>query len=496
MTAAKDAPAGTEAASCRTREYLAQAKERALEKAKESKYFGRIAERLERSHDGEGGSSGMEGADSRPSRFAVFQWIPSREQCLDWIIDANQRRKARVRKLLHKGLRKVARDFYEKHSTAVHACVGLAVGYALYRVYRCYRVRRLLLPESRLRDNQVYLYGYPRTSFGPSTSPFCTKVEVFLRLAKIPYVYVPVDTADVSPTGRLPMVWVNDEVLTESSLIVKRLEEIFHVDLARGFLFDPKSMHSSPLKRAPNAVSQQQLGEGVTVSFELQLLQQMRTRHQLEQSSPPGSGGSPATPSSPCSSPAGEDTSQQEFRAAAGLVLERCVETDLWFLAMRTLCVENTNHFLRHAHDVLVGGYPLLTFSIFAFVFRRRMIHLLNLQGTGDLQARHCHALIAADIASIEQFLSSKQYILSNSRPSTVDCTVFSFLHFFRGISFALTATSSTSRSCESSFQVLLRSATLEAYLKRMEDLVFPDLAGLVRQRNEMTPQAFNGAVY
>ncbi|KAJ0183903.1 hypothetical protein K1T71_000326 [Dendrolimus kikuchii] len=77
----------------------------------------------------------------------------------------------------------------------------------------------------------VYLYQFTRTPLLPSTSPYCLKVETWLRLAGIKYENVDHRARFRSKKGQLPFVELNGEEIADSTFIVKELSEKFNKDL-------------------------------------------------------------------------------------------------------------------------------------------------------------------------------------------------------------------------------------------------------------------------
>jgi glutathione S-transferase len=73
-------------------------------------------------------------------------------------------------------------------------------------------------------------------AFGlPNASPFCMKVETWLRMAGLPYTTVN-DNMRVmkSPKGKMPFVEADGEVIADSSTIIQRLTERHGVTLDEG----------------------------------------------------------------------------------------------------------------------------------------------------------------------------------------------------------------------------------------------------------------------
>ncbi len=86
----------------------------------------------------------------------------------------------------------------------------------------------------------VVLYQGPRAWGHPNVSPFCTKVELFLRAAKIQY-----RTAGFNPTrapkGKMPYILFDGQLLPDSSLIIEHLVKKYQIDWDR---------HLSPKQKA------------------------------------------------------------------------------------------------------------------------------------------------------------------------------------------------------------------------------------------------------
>jgi glutathione S-transferase len=70
------------------------------------------------------------------------------------------------------------------------------------------------------------LYQPPRAWAAPSTSPFCTKLETYLRMADIPY---KIESSGAllrkAPWGKVPYIALDGEVISDSSRIVTHLKE-------------------------------------------------------------------------------------------------------------------------------------------------------------------------------------------------------------------------------------------------------------------------------
>jgi len=77
----------------------------------------------------------------------------------------------------------------------------------------------------------VYLYQFSRTGNIPSLSPFCLKVETWLRMAGIKYENVDHKMKFRSAKGQLPFVELNGEEIADSAVIIKEVGRNFNADL-------------------------------------------------------------------------------------------------------------------------------------------------------------------------------------------------------------------------------------------------------------------------
>lgn len=77
----------------------------------------------------------------------------------------------------------------------------------------------------------VYLYQFCRSGVCPSVSPFCLKVETWLRVAGVKYENVDHKMKFKSKKGLLPFVELNGSEIADSDIIIRELSKQFHKDL-------------------------------------------------------------------------------------------------------------------------------------------------------------------------------------------------------------------------------------------------------------------------
>lgn len=85
--------------------------------------------------------------------------------------------------------------------------------------------------KANFEKDVVYLYQFTRTPMLPSISPFCLKVETWLRLAGLKYENIDHKLKLRSKKGQLPFVEVNGEEIADSTIIMTELAQRFEKDL-------------------------------------------------------------------------------------------------------------------------------------------------------------------------------------------------------------------------------------------------------------------------
>jgi hypothetical protein len=91
--------------------------------------------------------------------------------------------------------------------------------------------------------SRIQLHQFSRAFGLPNPSPFCMKLEAFLRLADIDYTVVDCNDPRKAPKGKLPFVIYQGKPMGDSNLIIERLSADFQVDLDAGLSDQEKAIH-------------------------------------------------------------------------------------------------------------------------------------------------------------------------------------------------------------------------------------------------------------
>ncbi|XP_014271424.1 failed axon connections [Halyomorpha halys] len=88
-----------------------------------------------------------------------------------------------------------------------------------------------IVHKANFEKDVVYLFQFSRTPVIPSMSPYCLKVETWLRLAGLKYENVDHKMKFKSKKGLLPFVELNGEEINDSAVIIKELSQRFDKEL-------------------------------------------------------------------------------------------------------------------------------------------------------------------------------------------------------------------------------------------------------------------------
>ncbi|KAI4501201.1 hypothetical protein M0802_003574 [Mischocyttarus mexicanus] len=98
----------------------------------------------------------------------------------------------------------------------------------------------------------VYLYQFFRTALLPSISPYCLKVETWLRLNGIKYENVDHKMKFRSKKGQLPFIELNGEEIADSTIIIRELTSKFGKDLDAALTSEQRSVSHAMISMIEN----------------------------------------------------------------------------------------------------------------------------------------------------------------------------------------------------------------------------------------------------
>ena len=81
---------------------------------------------------------------------------------------------------------------------------------------------------------EIILHQPPPRLGVPNVSPFCAKLETWLRMAEVPHRVAPVSDPRKGPKGKIPFVEIDGETIGDSELIILTIAERRGVDLDDG----------------------------------------------------------------------------------------------------------------------------------------------------------------------------------------------------------------------------------------------------------------------
>uniref|UniRef100_A0A914X127 Failed axon connections homolog n=1 Tax=Plectus sambesii TaxID=2011161 RepID=A0A914X127_9BILA len=129
------------------------------------------------------------------------------------------------------------------------AAVGGAVLAASVPVYLVTKRPRPSPYKSDWKQGVVYLYQVPRFSTIPSASPYCLKLETWLRMADITYENVDVPMSVRSREGLVPFVELNGVEYPDSGLAIRDLTKFLAKEAMEAHLNDEQKSASRAFEK-------------------------------------------------------------------------------------------------------------------------------------------------------------------------------------------------------------------------------------------------------
>ena len=90
--------------------------------------------------------------------------------------------------------------------------------------------------------NMITLIQFPKPPTRPSFSPFCLKLETYLKVAKIPYENKLTVSTAKSTKKKLPMILDQGELIEDSTIIIENLKEKYHIDMDQNLSHEKKAI--------------------------------------------------------------------------------------------------------------------------------------------------------------------------------------------------------------------------------------------------------------
>jgi len=85
-----------------------------------------------------------------------------------------------------------------------------------------------------MNGSEITLVQFPRKLGVPNPSPFCVKLELWLKLAEIPYTVDFQMMPNKGPKKKIPYIIENGKLIGDSSLIIEHLTKTRHIDIDAG----------------------------------------------------------------------------------------------------------------------------------------------------------------------------------------------------------------------------------------------------------------------
>ena len=80
-------------------------------------------------------------------------------------------------------------------------------------------------------ENKITLIQFPRPENCSSYSPFCLKMETYLKAAQVPYENKLTVSMGKSKKSKMPMILDNGELVEDSTFIIEHLKQKHGIDL-------------------------------------------------------------------------------------------------------------------------------------------------------------------------------------------------------------------------------------------------------------------------
>lgn len=93
-----------------------------------------------------------------------------------------------------------------------------------------------------MKPPNLTLYQFPTRWGIPNESPFCMKLETYLRIAQIPFKTVYCRTLLKAPKGKMPFIEDHGNKMGDTNLIIQYLKEKYEIDLDKTLTQEEKAI--------------------------------------------------------------------------------------------------------------------------------------------------------------------------------------------------------------------------------------------------------------
>lgn len=164
-----------------------------------------------------------------------------------------------------------------------------------------------------------------------------------------------------------------------------------------------------------------------------------------------------------------------------GRTIHAALEFSMRFNVMRWQLVDHLDWVVDSSVDYAPSVPRWILKAVLNSKNRQAAIDTLNGCGHGDLTQQEYHDKLLGDVKMIEGYLEEtgdNGFILTKDHPSRFDAEVFAMLHLLR--------ISDSIKADAPGVQYALASPVILGYLKRMDDLCFPDMKEQLKNHNVM----------
>ena len=253
----------------------------------------------------------------------------------------------------------------------------LVLSIAFFAVFGFYRfvLKKPPVPPS---STGLSLYLFSELGQLPDASPFCNKLEAFLRVANVPFEAIPLSRSlQVSaPSGKRPFVSLNGEIIADSSVIIEKIQDRYQ---------ELMSAAGRPPALKPDTQGH----------FHL-------------------------------------DASLNDAQRGISRAFCRMLQESTYWVVVHDRWVEDSNWVLYF--PIIASGIAIpscFKWPLFNFIVRRSIRQTLWAQGTGRLPRARVYEDGSRDFQALSDLLGSDAFFFGQPFPTMLDIVAYSFVSAF-----------------------------------------------------------------